>query len=101
MQESRGDPYAAGGGLDQGQGSRDHTGPLVPQLRAIWGELRGGERATLDALRRTRGPEAAARVFSALFERPSIPNLPARERFAREAFGSFPARCLHWRHAVG
>lgn len=84
-QESALNPNAPGGGLDQGQGSRAHGGPLLSQLEAIWAELMGPERGSLAALRHTRTPEQAARVFSQRFERPEIPNLPAREKYAREA----------------
>lgn len=87
MQESSDNPNAPGGGLDQGQGGRAHGGTLVQQLEAIWTELIGGERGSLQALRATSTPEQAARVFSERFERPGEPMIENRERYAREAFG--------------
>jgi hypothetical protein len=85
-QESGLNPQAAGGGLDQGQGSRFHGGTLQQQLDGIWSELVGSERNTLAALKRASSPEEAARIFSNLFERPGIPALSNRERYAREAY---------------
>lgn len=90
MQESENNPYASGGGLIQGQGGRTCCGSLHEQLRSIWAELKGPYRSALRALRRSRSPESAARAFSDLFERPGIPNMAARERYARE---SFAGRC--------
>lgn len=88
QQESSLNPNAAGGGLDQGQGSRAHGGTMLQQLEAIWAELTGSESATLRALRRTRTPQAAARVFSQRFERPGLPMLKNREKYAQEAYNA-------------
>lgn len=85
-QESGLNPSAAGGGLDQGQGSRAIAGSLAQQLQGIWNELQGSEHNALDALRRAHGPAQAARVFSRLFERPGIPMISNRERYAEEAY---------------
>lgn len=85
QQESGLNPNAPGGGLDQGQGSRAHSGSLTAQLEAIWSELVGSESGTLHALRRAVTPQQAARIFSERFERPGIPMLTNRERYALEA----------------
>lgn len=69
------------GGRGAGQGAT-----LQQQLDKAWQELLGPESGSLAALRRTSTPQDAARVFSQLFERPSEPNLPARERYAQEAY---------------
>jgi hypothetical protein len=89
-QESALNPNAPGGGLDQGQGARDHSRlSLAGQLAAIWSELTGSERGTLAALRRAKSAAEAARIFSERFERPGIPMLSNRERYAEEALRSF------------
>lgn len=85
QQESSLNPQSPGGGLDQGQGTRYHPGSLGHQLQAILGELQGPERGTLQALKGASSPRQAALIFSQKFERPGIPNNPARERYASEA----------------
>lgn len=92
-QESGDDPYAAGGGLIQGQGGRTSSGSLHQQLRGIWSELRGPYSPALGAVRASHSPEAAARAFSDLFEQPSIPAMSSREAFARDAFAHARRRC--------
>lgn len=88
-QESSFDPNAPGGGLDQGQGSRAHGGTVAQQINGILGELHGSERGTLQALKGARSPQEAARIFSEKFERPGIPDLGNRERYAVEALQHF------------
>lgn len=88
QQESSDNPNAAGGGLDQGQGARAHGGSMLQQLEAIWSELTGSEASTLRALRRAKTPQSAARVFSQRFERPGLPMLANRERYALEAYNA-------------
>lgn len=85
QQESGLNPAEAGGGLDQGQGSRYHPGPLGAQLHGILGELQGGEHGTAVALKAAKTPEEAARIISQQFERPGIPDLDKREAYAAEA----------------
>jgi Phage tail lysozyme len=87
-QESSLNPNAPGGGLDQGQGARANSGTVKQQLDKIWSELSTSELGTLRHLQKTHTPAEAARVFSAEFERPGEPNLPARERYAEEAAGT-------------
>lgn len=94
-QESSGNPKEAGGGLDQGQGARDHSAlDTSGQLAAIWAELAGPYKGTLAELQKTKTPQEAARVFSGSaasgkgFERPGDPQLANREKYAAEAYGS-------------
>jgi Phage tail lysozyme len=94
QQESSLDPNAPGGGLDQGEGSRYHPGDLAAQLRGILGELEGPERATARAIRSSSDPRAAARVFSQRFERPGMPMLANRERYAAEALQRYGGRAV-------
>lgn len=92
QQESGLNPQEAGGGLDQGQGSRYHPGNLDQQLHGILGELQGSEAHTAQALRGVKGPREAARIFSEKFERPGIPKLENRERYAQEALQRYGGR---------
>lgn len=97
-QESGLNPKAPGGGLAQWLGSRLESlhnfaasrgaspESAGVQLEFIWHELTTTERGTLAALRKTSTPQAAARVFSEQYERPGIPMLPNRERYAVEAY---------------
>lgn len=89
-QESSDNPNAPGGGLIQGQGGRTSHGSLQQQLEGVWGELTGPERGTLGALKAAKTPSEAARIFSQRFERPGIPMLGNRERYANEAYGANP-----------
>ena len=89
QQESSLNPNAAGGGLFQDQGGRGASGPLSNQLNAAWRELNGSERGTLNALRGVKTPQEAARVFSERFERPGIPMLGNREKYAVEALKNY------------
>jgi hypothetical protein len=90
QQESGLNPSEAGGGLDQGQGARDHSSlPLSGQLGAIWEELSGSERATLSAIKNAKSPAEAARIFSERFERPGIPDVGNREKYAEEAYKQY------------
>lgn len=86
-QESSLNPNAAGGGLVQGQGGRTSHGTAKQQFEGVLHELEGSERGTAQALKGARTPEQAAKIFSERFERPGIPMLSNRERYAREAFG--------------
>jgi hypothetical protein len=99
QQESSFNPADAGGYLAQWTGSRlaaleafakakghpTASGRTEVQLEYLWSELNGPYRGALEQLRRTRTPEEAARVVSVQYEKPGNPNLPARERYAREA----------------
>lgn len=85
-QESGLNPAAAGGGIDQGQGSRALSGTLIQQLEQIWSELNGTEWETLGLLNLAKTPAEAAQIFSNRFERPSVPDLANRERYAQEAY---------------
>lgn len=85
QQESSNNPNAPGGGLIQGQGGRTSSGSLDQQLRGVLSELQGPERGTSQALKRAKGPREAARIFSERFERPGIPMLSNRERYAAQA----------------
>ena len=73
----------------QGQGGRTSSGSLGQQLEGVWRELTGPERGTLGALKGAKGPREAARIFSERFERPGVPMLGNRERYAQEALQSF------------
>lgn len=87
QQESSLEFNAPGGGLDQGQGARSGQGlSAIKQLEKIVHELNTSEVHTKTALRRSRTPEEAARIFSERFERPGLPDLANRERYAREAY---------------
>jgi murein DD-endopeptidase MepM/ murein hydrolase activator NlpD len=88
MQESGDNPNAPGGGYFQDIGSRAPSGrgSGEQQLAAAWRELQGYP-GLLRTLRTTRSPSEAARAFSEQFERPGIPMLSNRERYAREALG--------------
>jgi len=86
-QESSLNPNEPGGGLDQGQGARAHGGTTIEQLDGIWSELSSSELGTLHKLQQTNSPSEAARIFSEDFERPGIPDLANRERYAEEAAG--------------
>lgn len=88
QQESSLNPNAPGGGLIQGQGGRTSSGTAYQQFEGVLRELSGPERSTLQALKGAKTPEQAARIFSERFERPGIPMLANRERYAREAFGA-------------
>lgn len=100
QQESSNNPAAPGGGLDQGQGSRFHPGNLEHQLHGIYDELQTSERGTLQALKAAKGPREAARVFSERFERPGIPDLANRERYAQEALQRYGGRAVVDQHAA-
>jgi murein DD-endopeptidase MepM/ murein hydrolase activator NlpD len=89
QQESGNNPNSPGGGLIQGQGGRTSSGSLAEQLAGVWRELNGPERGTLNALRGAHDPQQAARIFSERFERPGIPMLGNRERYAQEALKSY------------
>lgn len=100
QQESSNNPAAPGGGLDQGQGARFHPGNLEHQLHGIYDELQTSERGTLQALKAAKGPREAARVFSERFERPGIPDLANRERYAQEALQRYGGRAVVDQHAA-
>jgi Phage tail lysozyme len=84
-QESSFNLNEPGGGLFQDLGGRGagQGASLQAQLEAAWNELPANGLAQLKA---TKTPAEAARVFSQSFERPSEPNLPAREKYAEEAY---------------
>lgn len=61
---------------------------LQTQLDFIWEELTGPEGRALGALRRTRSPEEAARIFDRLYERSDgLLSAPANARKIFEQFG--------------
>ncbi len=70
----------------KGKGLTTASGNAGVQLEYIWQELNTTETGALAGLKVTSTPAQAAQVFSQLYERPSEPNLPARERYAEEAF---------------
>ncbi len=82
-QESGLNPRAAGGGLFQGIGGRSRLG--VGNARQQVETALREEPAAWKALRRTHTPQEAARVFSQQFERPGIPMVGNRERYASQA----------------
>jgi Phage tail lysozyme len=97
QQESGLDPNAPGGFLAQWGGSRlagleafarqrgsQVSNPAL-QLEYIQHELETTESGSAAALRRARTPSEAARAFSEHFERPGIPMLGNRERYAEAA----------------
>jgi hypothetical protein len=53
------------------------------------GELRGSERATIPAMRRTRTIEEATRVFMEKFERPGIAHYEGRVRWSKMALNAY------------
>lgn len=85
QQESSFNPNAPGGGLFQDIGGRGagQGASIRAQLDKALAELPANGEA---ALRKTKTPSEAARVFSEQFERPGVPNLPAREKYAEEIF---------------
>ncbi len=103
QQESGTDPTATGGYMAQWLGARlegllafarRQGSPVTSaalQAEYIEHELTGSERGALLALKRTSTPEQAARVFSELYERPGVPMLANRERYAREALQTYGA----------
>jgi len=103
QQESSLNPHEAGGYLAQWGGSRlkglemfaaKFKEPVTTariQLAYIWNELTTNERGTLQLLERAKTPAAAARVFSQHFERPGIPDLSNREKYAKEAYSAYGA----------
>ncbi len=54
-------------------------------------ELRGSERASLNALLKTRTLVEATDTFEAKFERAGVPALAGRRRFARQAMDAYAA----------
>jgi hypothetical protein len=102
-QESSLNPHEAGGYLAQWGGSRlkgleafaaKFKEPVTTarvQLAYIWNELTTNESGTLKLLKQAKTPQAAARVFSQHFERPGIPDLSNRERYAGEAYAAYGA----------
>jgi hypothetical protein len=97
QQESSLNPSDSGGFLAQWLGSRltalqsfaasKHAavaGDPEVQLEFIWQELNTTQASTLAALKKAKTPQQAARIFSQGYERPSVPNLPARERYAAQ-----------------
>jgi Phage tail lysozyme len=74
-------------GLDSFAAGKHQTvaGNATVQLEYIWQELTTDEAGTLAALKKTKTPEEAAKVFSELFERPGEPDLANREKYAAEA----------------
>ncbi len=88
QQESGLDPNAKGGGLAQWNTSRYNAAGKSgqQQLDQIWRELATSEVGTLHQLQKADSPESAASIFSTLFERPGIPMLDNRKKYAKEAF---------------
>lgn len=100
MQESSDDPGSAGGGLAQWQGSR-YTGlvkyaqsrglqPTSDQaaLGYLAQDLKGPYSGLAQQLRQAKNPAHAADLFSNIYERPGIPMIGNRERYAQQALGA-------------
>lgn len=87
-QESNLEPGKPGGGLAQWNVSRYNASgkSALDQLDQIWRELSTSEIGTLHALQKSKTPEDAASIFSNQFERPGIPMLDNRKKYAKEAF---------------
>ena len=67
-------------------GSPEKAGDLGKQIDFLIHELQGSESASLAALRKTRTPEEAAKVFEQKFERAGIVALGERQAYARSAY---------------
>ena len=67
-------------------GSPEKAGDLGKQIDFLVHELQGSESASLAALRKTRSPEEAAKVFEQKFERAGIVALGERQAYARAAY---------------
>jgi hypothetical protein len=82
IQQELAEPERTGVALFQDIGSRPAPGrgSTTQQLEAAWRELQGLESGTHAALKATRTPQEAARVFSERFERPGCPTRQARLR---------------------
>src|SRR5580765_4122503 len=80
QQESSLNPRAAGGGLFQGIGGRARLGRgnARQQVKTALSE----EPNVWKRIRRAKTPEEAARIFSQQFERPGVPMLGNREKYA-------------------
>ena len=100
MQESSDNPGSAGGGLAQWQGSR-YTGLVkyaqsrglpTTSAQAALGylaqDLKGPYSSLAQQLRQSPNPQHAADLFSSIYERPGIPMIQNRERYAQQALGS-------------
>jgi len=99
IQESNLNPTAVGDqgasfGLGQWQGPRRRqlmnfrrgNTDLTTQLDFLLHELGTTEAKAGQALKATETPEAAAKIFSALYERPGVPMLNRRIKAAKQAF---------------
>lgn len=99
MQESSDTPGRAGGDLAQWQGSRyqglvdyarSHGVPLgsgAAALGYLAQDLKGPYKGLAAQLRAAKTPQQAADLFSNIYERPGIPMLANRERYAAQALG--------------
>jgi murein DD-endopeptidase MepM/ murein hydrolase activator NlpD len=100
MQESSDNPADQGGGLAQWQGSR-YTGLVkyaqsrglpTTSAQAALGylaqDLKGPYSSLAQQLRQSPNPQHAADLFSNIYERPGIPMIQNRERYAQQALGS-------------
>ncbi len=97
QQESSLNPASSGGYLAQWGGARlsglqayaaaqgKSVTNLGVQLDYMWKELTGTENRSLKALRQTTTSTGAAAAFSQAYERPGIPALSNRERYAQAA----------------
>lgn len=85
--ESSYNPQEPGGGLFQDLGGRGagQGASLEAQLDAAWNEL---PTEGLAALRKTKTPGEAAKVFEESFERPKKDNTSTREQYANEAYAA-------------
>ena len=66
-----------------------HSTELKTQLDFMWKELNTTERKALQVLRKTHSPSEAAKAFSNHFERPGMPMLRNRQRFAENTFAKY------------
>ncbi len=106
MQESNNTPGRAGGGWLQWQGARQAALQSYAQahgldpnsgaaaLGYLVQDLKGPYAGLAAQLRRTNDPGKAAVLFSNQYERPSIPMLGNRIRYAQAAYGATPGSVL-------
>jgi len=102
QQESSDNPGSAGGGLAQWQGPRYSglikyaqsrnlpTSSAQAALGYLAQDLKGPYSGLAQQLRSAKDPAHAATLFSQIYERPGIPMLGNRIRYAQQALGAKP-----------